>query len=87
MGATLITAACLVAFSALAQTPAPGSAVTALKTATRSNTAAPTAPRLLLSPFPVGQVEFCAAEGSLSQGSLRTSILVNVVSRPARLQA
>ena len=80
MRLALIAAACLVASSALAQ--APGSAVSALKTPTRANTAAPTSPGLLLAPFPAGQVESCAAEGSLSLGSLRSSLLINLFHAP-----
>ena len=73
--ASLMAAAWLVASSAVAQ--GPGSAVKAAQTATRATTSAPTAPGLLIPPFPVGQVENCLGEGSLSIGTLRTSFLLN----------
>ena len=72
----LVVAVCLAASPAIAQ--APGSAVKAAQTATRLTTAAPTSPGLLIPVFGAGQVENCLGEGSVSVGTLRSSILLNL---------
>ena len=69
-------AAWLLASSVQAQ--GPGSAVKAAQAVTHATTAAPTTPVLLIPPFPIGQVENCLGEGSLSIGTLRTSLLLNL---------
>ena len=80
MRLALIAAAWLVACSALAQ--APGSAVKAAQTATRSTTAPVTASGLLLAPSSAGQLENCSAEATVSPSTLRFGILINLFHAP-----
>lgn len=57
---------------------APGSAVAALRTSTKTNSHPDTAPSVVIPPFSPGQIEGCVGENTISVATIKIGALFNL---------